>query len=347
MKRIVFFIAAALFIGGIVNAQDRTSLFTLLSDTPVISHGATSWEQNYNYTDPGAVIYYDGMFHIFRNAFHGWPAAVEIDYLTSPDAIAWTEMSDKPVLSTSDVPFAKKAALASSVIVEDDGTWVLYFYTWNTSNGASGKSEIGRATASNPLGPWTIDPEPVLKPGSSGTWDEDSVDGPAVRKTDKGYVMYYAGYGKTRSASGKIGMATSEDGIVWTKYDDPATTSVPLAESDPIVVADTTWEGRFVNQPRVEHTADGWVMLYRASGASPSKDMAIGLATSEDGISWTKYAANPVFAPADAGQSTMWYTSTTYNDGTYYLFAEMAPSAGTDVTDIFSMAYQGSLPPEN
>jgi hypothetical protein len=34
----------------------------------------------------------------------------------------------------------------------------------------------------------------------------------------------------------KIGYATSTDGIMWTKYDNPATTNPPYAESDPVLV---------------------------------------------------------------------------------------------------------------
>ncbi len=348
MKRLLLFLLALLTICTSVLADDHKSLFTPQSDKPVISHASTDWESGYHYTDPGAVTYYGGQFHIFRNAFRNWPDAVQTDYLTSPDGIVWKEMSDQPVLTTKDVPFAKVAALASSVLVEDDGTWDLYFYTWNTLSGAQGRGEIGRATATNPIGPWTVDPDPVLTAGSAGSWDEQMVNAPEVLRTDNGYVMYYAGFDQSGNTSGKIGMATSADGIHWTKYDDPTTTDKPYAESDPILVPDADWEGVFLNQPRVEHTSDGWVMLYRASGKISSKDMKIGLATSADGVKWTKYAGNPVFSPTDiSGIGSMWYTATTYHDRAYYLFTELSPNSGSAISDIFSMVYTGSLPPAN
>jgi predicted GH43/DUF377 family glycosyl hydrolase len=314
-------------------------LFTPLSDTAVIKRGATEWEKAYSYTDPGAVVYHDGQFHIFRNAFRGWPAPVQIAYMTSPDAVTWTEMSDAPVLTTDDVPFAQQAALASSVIVEDDGTWALYFYTWNNSTFERGGGEVGRATASDPLGPWTVDPEPVLSPGSEGSWDEYMVNGPTVLcDGDDGYVMYYAGYGK-------IGMATSPDGIAWTKYDDPATSDVPFAESDPILVVTEDWEGMFIQHPRVQQTPDGYVMIYRAHGGGPTQ-MKLGLASSEDGTHWMKYTGNPIFTPADVpNQVAIWFTATAYQDGIYYLFAELAPTRGSSSTEIFALAHEGSLPP--
>jgi len=345
MKRLL---RLAIIIGffTIARAQDSRTLFTPLSEAAV-EHGSTAWERNYAYTDPGAVIYYDGQFHMFRNAFQGWPAPVQIDYMTSADAITWTEVNDHPVLTTDDVPFAKVAALASSVIVQDDGTWVLYFYMWNTRAGSRGEGQIGRATTNDPSGIWTVDPEPVLTAGSAGSWDEQQVNSPAVLKTADGYVMYYAGYDQAGNTSGKIGMATSEDGIIWAKYDDPTTTDAPFAESDPILIPDEGWEGKFVNQPRVLHTDDGWVMLYRASGAVPAKDMGVGLATSDDGITWTKYSSNPVFKPQDAaGRFELWFTAAMYHDGAYYLMAELSAQHGSPTTDIVATIYEGALPPE-
>src|SRR5215468_5657960 len=101
MKRLLLFLLALLPICAHVLADDHVALFIPQSDTAVISHASTDWETGYHYTDPGAVTYYDGQFHIFRNAFRGWPDAVQTDYLTSADGITWKEMSDKPVLTTA------------------------------------------------------------------------------------------------------------------------------------------------------------------------------------------------------------------------------------------------------
>ena len=39
-----------------------------------------------------------------------------LEYVTSPDGYTWTKQLDEPVLKTSDVPYAKIAMYASSVI---------------------------------------------------------------------------------------------------------------------------------------------------------------------------------------------------------------------------------------
>src|SRR5215208_4112701 len=124
---------ALLVFTPIAAAQDDevADIFTLFSDDPVVMRGERG-EWDGRYTDPGAVVYHDGLFHMFRNGFQGWPAPVQIGYLTSPDGLNWTEVSEEPVLTSDEVPFAGVAALAASVLVEDDGTWVLYFYTWES-----------------------------------------------------------------------------------------------------------------------------------------------------------------------------------------------------------------------
>src|SRR5437868_1773687 len=97
-----------------VSAAD--SLFTVKGHTPVLHHGARgTW--NETYTDPGAVLYANGQFHMFYNGFNGWPASVQIGYATSPDGTEWTKQGDDPVMKTTQVPYAKVAALASSALV--------------------------------------------------------------------------------------------------------------------------------------------------------------------------------------------------------------------------------------
>ncbi|HEX2621207.1 MAG TPA: hypothetical protein VHL11_13695 [Phototrophicaceae bacterium] len=326
----------------VLQAQDTPTptsttdaLFTIMGDVPVIDNADTIKAWDGVYTDPGAVFYHDGMFHMFRNGFNGWPASVQIGYSTSVDGITWTQVTPDPILHTDDVPYAGVAALASDAFVMDDGTWVLYFYTWEKSSGTNSPGAIGRATASDPVGPWTVDPEPVLQPGSPDSWDGNQVSASRVVKTDDGYLMYYAG-NKSGNQSNMIGLATSSDGITWTKYDDPATTEAPFAESDPILVSDNP--KAFVNQPMVQHTPDGWVMIYRQMERPV---MSLHLALSEDGIHWTVPSSYPIFGmPQMPRKVQFWYTALVYHDDIYYLYVE--GNVGSR-TSIFVATHEGSL----
>ena len=317
--------------------------FTLYSDQPIVPKGQPgTWDDRF--TDPGAVIYHDSTFHMFRNGFRGFPAESQVGYVTSSDGYTWTKQGDDPIIETKDVPYAKIAMYASSMLWED-GCWALFFYTWDSKSYPS-SSVIGRTTQcieGPPLTDWLPDPEPLLKPGAAGDWDEKQVLAPDVLKTDSGYSMYYSGVG----ASGiqMIGMATSTDGVTWTKYNDPATTDKPFIDSDPIFQSGEkgAWDASWVHQPRVFQTADGWVMIYRGTSDKNGSIMKLGLATSQDGIHWERYAGNPIFQPSDIkGARQFWFTNAVLKDDVIYLFVEGDIS---QTTQIYLATHEGEIIP--
>jgi predicted GH43/DUF377 family glycosyl hydrolase len=320
---------------------ERQTFFTLYSKAPIIKIGKSgTWDDRY--TDPGAALYYDGMFHMFRNGFRGFPAESQVGYVTSPDGYTWTKHGDEPVFKTVDVPYAKLAMYASSALVEDDGTWVIYFYTWNEKNPPF-TGVIGRATAPSPTGPWVADDEPILTPGTSGEWDEQHILAPHVLRTADGYVMYYSGRDSAKAQ--RIGMATSPDGVHWTKYNDPATTESPYLESDPVLTEGKAgeWDMNSAQQPRVFQTSNGWVMIYRGAQVPASGQIvALGIATSADGIHWDKWAANPVFKPTEIpGARLFWFHNALLVNDTYFLFVE----SGSQITQIYLATHVGAINP--
>ncbi len=318
-----------------------TPFFVLYSDKPIVSKGQPgTWDDRY--TDPGAVLYHDGAFHMFRNGFRGFPAESQVGYVTSPDGYIWTKAGAEPVFKTSAVAYARVAMYASSALVMDDGTWVIYFYTWDTKNFPS-ESVIGRATASHPAGPWVADPEPVLKPGAKGEWDAQQVLAPHVIQITNGYVMYYSG--ANASGAQRIGMATSTHGVQWTKYNDHATSEAPYAESDPVLQpgdADA-WDMGWVHQPRVFQTSNGWTMIYRGTKSANGNSMALGVATSTNGVQWTKSVNNPVFKPTEIPKSRQfWFDNAVFVNGIYYVFVEGDIS---QTTQIYLLTHQGEVLP--
>jgi len=318
--------------------------FTVYGDTPIVSKGQPgTWDDRF--TDPGAVIYHEGMFHMFRNGFRGFPAESEVGYVTSSDGYTWTKQGEDPIIETKDVPYAKIAMYASSVLWQD-GCWELYFYTWD-SRAFPSSSVIGRITqcvAGPALTEWLPDPEPLLKPGAPGAWDEKQVFTPHVLKTDNGYVMYYSG--TDHSGIQQIGMATSTDRVTWTKYNDPATTDKPFAESDPVFQPNSekgAWDSAWVHQPRVFQTADGWMMIYRGTSDRNGSVMKLGLATSTDGIHWERYVGNPIFKPSDIKDARQfWFTNAVLKDDVIYLFVEGDIS---QTTQIYLATHEGSVNP--
>ena len=68
---------------------ESQSYFKVFGDEPIVSKGESgTWDDRY--TDPGAVVFYDGIFHMFRNGFRGYPAESQVGYVTSTDGYTWT-----------------------------------------------------------------------------------------------------------------------------------------------------------------------------------------------------------------------------------------------------------------
>ncbi|MDH3943100.1 MAG: hypothetical protein OEV06_03295 [Anaerolineae bacterium] len=295
--------------------------FAFFSDTPVVARGL-SGEWDSKYINPGAVVFHDGQFHMFRNGFTTWPGFVAVGYAVSDDGVNWTAVQDEPVFTSEQVSYANSAVLVTSVVVQEDGTWVFYF---STHNSASTPSEIGRATAASPTDEWQVDAEPVLSPGPDGAWDAVNVRWPNVVESDDGYVMFYGGAGP--DGNFRIGRAESADGVTWIKYDDTRTGEGMFAESDPVLEASGEWDVRDADRPVVQLTPDGYVMIY--TGGIISRR---GIAVSKDGIHWGLFDGNPIISDQDFPvPGNTWDTALVYANGTYYYFMEIGTLDGTDI----------------
>ena len=164
--------------------------------------------------------------------------------------------------------------------------WVIYdgtsFTMWYGGEDANGADRIGMATSSDGM-TWTkYSGNPVLDLGAAGGWDGDSVTDASVIKENGQYKMWYTGqqYGATPADDVyKIGYATSPDGIHWTRHSgNPVLTPSALG----------AWDDFRVWRPSVISTGSGYVMYYRGAPAEQGGQAKAGMATSPDGIQWTK-----------------------------------------------------------
>jgi predicted GH43/DUF377 family glycosyl hydrolase len=144
----------------------------------------------------------------------------------------------------------------------------------------------------------------LMDPGAAGAWDR-WMDTPEIVRDTAGYKLYYfgdSGAGGTSlkpSAKASIGVAFSTDGTHWTKY-----------SGNPVLThgSDTEWDRSWIESPAV--LFDSASHLYRMwySGVDTSAwRISVGLATSSDGFTWTKYTGNPVLTVGPAGShDDMW-----------------------------------------
>jgi hypothetical protein len=117
----------------------------------------------------------------------------------------------------------------SSVLRESATSWLMYS-SYDTDG-----NDIGMSTSTDGIS-WTHQGA-VLRKGSAGEWDSSNTWCPAVWEEGGTYYMLHPATGPVGM---QMGLATSPDGITWTKYDDPSTTDPPYAESDP-VFNDANW----------------------------------------------------------------------------------------------------------
>jgi hypothetical protein len=128
----------------------------------------------------------------------------------------------------------------------------------------------------------------------TSTWDAAGIGSPSVIKVGSTYLMAYEGFDATTHRFG-IGVATSSDGVAWTVY-----------ASNPIIKVGTagTFDALGARYPTLHYDGTTYRLWYQALAAIDSSTTysqpMIGLATSTDGIHWTKNAS-PVFSTAYGG----------------------------------------------
>jgi predicted GH43/DUF377 family glycosyl hydrolase len=138
-----------------------------------------------------------------------------------------------------------------------------------------------------------------------------------VVRVDSGYYMYFTG-----AQSGDfvqiIGLATSKDGDTWVVH--PA--------SPVFLPAGQGWESRGVSYAKILRTAQGFFMVY--AGGDGVHGSMIGIATSQDGITWQRYANNPVVTVSGAAP-----TGFDVNDHHFYLLytSLLAPASKINLAE--------------
>jgi predicted GH43/DUF377 family glycosyl hydrolase len=159
---------------------------------------------------------------------------------------------------------------------------------WYEAVGSNGLTSVGYATSSDGL-TWTKQAA-VLSPGGATSWERDEVSPNSILYEGGVYKLwyhgggYFMGGGGTRYGNGRIGYATSPDGITWTKY-----AGNPVLD----IGAGGGFDDEQVAEPRVIKLGATYRMYYTGRNAT-AKRQSLGMANSSDGIAWTKDARSPI-----------------------------------------------------
>ena len=136
--------------------------------------------------------------------------------------------------------------------------------------------------ASAPFKIEQVYPTPVLTRGPSGSWDSVDLLNPSVIRYNNQLYNYYSGFDGT---VWHTGLARSNDGIKWEKY-----------ENNPVLSpAPDDWDVSYISANGAAILWNGKV-FYFYQGMDRQGVTNIGLATSTDGYTFTKFP-QPVLTP--------------------------------------------------
>ncbi len=223
----------------------------------------------------------------------------------------WTKYEGNPILDVGSFGTWDDGAVIAPWVYFD-GTVYRMWYTGNDEN----NFRIGHAESLDGI-TWTKDTQnPILDLGSGGSWDDFLVGFPSILYDGSTFHMWYTGsdgFFFSGPSAGRIGYATSPDGITWTRD-----TSNPVLDVGSL----GDWDSDDVWRPFVFRDGTMYRMWYSGSDGN---FIRTGHATSPDGIIWSKDSLNPVL---DVGPSGSWdevkagSQSIVFDGNTYHMWYE-------------------------
>ncbi len=279
----------------ITQAYAQPDFTAYTAGNPIIPRGpAGSWDVGLAFR-PCLTVVNDTFYVCYNGSINQQTQPVSIGLAISTDRYTFTKSTANPIL-TGDGSGFDAYTVNSGLLYYDNGSWYLYYNGLAAPPNMPGRI-ISRAVADNPHGPWTQTDDTLLTGGSNGEWDDKTTSPLQILPTDTGLVMYYWGSDEWYPFLFKIqiGLATSTDGgQTWQKYDDPATTDPPYAESDPVLKAGPeSFDIDGILGAGIVRNGNQWEMFY--AGFVSSTEGSICYATSPDGIQWVKYSRNPIY----------------------------------------------------
>jgi len=248
--------------------------------------------------------------------------------------VRWVRDEGNPVLPPRKGEFDATRCM-NPWVVRDRDTYRLFY----SGGDADGKQRIGVATASvNDLTKWTRT-GPLFDTGAPGSFDAKWCVLPhVVRMRDDRWHLYYtgnAGRGSGLSAFPGMGLATSDDGITWTRHGDQPVLERSHEHGDPDAIGVA---GGSVLPVQESDGSSQWRFYYTGCPTTGkehalNQQKTICLAVSADGIHWTKQGAvmlrdpdrdyedigvaGPVVQREPDGMYRMWYSAIGTRHGFY------------------------------
>jgi len=282
-----------------VSVQDTNSTDIYLNNVEV-----GSWSLNVKAFSSESVVLYEGtalveitantttLVSLVLNPVTNSVGSIYISIFWGSPTAGWTDLTNNPILNSSNTNYDSFGVSQPFVIKENN-----IYKMWYNGLSGGGMAYVFYATSVNGID-WNRRETPVLFPGNDGDWDSGRAGPGPVIKIDNTYYMYYHSWQYYTDMWG-IGLATSTDGINWTKYPQP-------------ILIGGDWDYHLM-ATSIVHKNNLYYMYY--SGGS---DYRVGLAISSDGISWTKSELNPIITPTlNWEHNSTGYPSVILEDGIF------------------------------
>jgi peptide/nickel transport system substrate-binding protein len=216
-----------------------------------------------------------------------------IGVASSSDGITWTKMLTNPVLSGTPGAWDEAGQERAPFVLKEGGVYKMWY-----EGSSGGIRQLGYATSTNGIDWNPYSGNPVLAAGPE-PFDQQAAAHGSVLNDGGVYKLWYHAIGDQGPI---IAYATSPNGIDWTKQ-------------GPVLTADPDGWDSAVWGPSVLKWNGLYWMWYDGAGGYGSP--AIGVVTSTNGITWTRFLTGPVIAEAaplgdpvvinDGGIFRMWF----------------------------------------
>jgi len=282
-------------------SEDFSSVQALggYEDTPIIPVGGVD-ESDRFMTEIGNILYEPNedsrKYKQFYTGYNSGPSTDEkVHYAYSEDGVNWTKSSFNPVISDrAEDPYVLKVGSIYYLFAEDKQGGATDIKRWHSSDCET----------------WVDDG--VVLENEGVDWESHDVSSPIVWMEESIWYMLYEGRKLNGSLIGKMGLATSEDGLNWTKYG-----------SNPVFVGSGVngdFDKNQVVPDDIVKIEDTYYLTYHGHDGV---EWRCGIATSPDLINWTRIGTPIQFYGEDSTPIMVYW------DGNRYIFHIDTDTEGT------------------